>query len=77
MELVIGLAFIALGGAAFTWWLSSGNPKPAPGRPAPPEPPTQVIPRGTVHRAVSQGVPVSGVEPELARAESWPLRQRH
>lgn len=37
---------------------------------------TYVIPRSTVYKAVAQET-VSGVEPVLARAESWPLRQRH
>lgn len=36
---------------------------------------TYAIPRSTVYSVV--GEPVGGVEPELARAESWPLRQRH
>ena len=37
---------------------------------------TYVIPRSTVYKATSEGVPVSGVEPQLERAESWPLRLR-
>ncbi len=91
-ELAIGLIFLCLlvliagSGLGIAWLIQRRRLPPA----LEPEAPlkirawlaqdlqledTELI--GAIYRSADDTKPVSGVEPVLARAESWPLRQRH